>query len=1654
MAQKEAYTWHFGFNGGVNFNFTPPLPITGFTAAREGGAVMCDKNTGQLLFSTEGMSVWNRNGVVMPNGTGLLGDTSSTQSAIAIPKPGSTNRYYLFTTALLKGLCYSEIDMALAGGNGDVVAATKNTLLLSASESSEKLIAVRHCNGVDYWVITHRLFSNSFVVYLVNAAGVQPGVSYNIGAVLGDANGWTGVGYLKLSSSGQRLAHAIGPASSGQLSNVELLNFDDKTGVISGPVIQLTGFNFPYGVEFSPTGRFLYVSETLGKGISQYDLGAANINASKTLVVGLPQRNFGALQLAPDGKIYVATGNGLNASYSFLDCIKNPEGLGHACYYQPNAIDLNPHEAFLGLPTLAAHYLLRDSSFISNPPFCVGISGVFSFTSTGNVDSVKWNFGDASPVSNQTAPSHTYASPGTYQVQLILYKSCNRNDTIRKPVMVTNCTDNCNNNWLFTPTSGSRVTVGDLDVAGNQLTVEAMFNCIPPFFVGFYGQLVSKGATSNTNYALYPDRCDITTDAGHFFMRTCPLEKNKSHHVAMVYDGAMLKFYRNGFLLNQRACSGNLNNNDLLTTIGQWAFAPTLTGSQFFGYINEVRIWNLARTQSQIRSFMNSPLPNPTTQPGLLGYYTFDNLQNKQGNAAFNGTLQGGAAINATNPNCTFIADSCRVNASIGNIINAYTPVLGLSPCDNKLTVEDATAFKVGDTVLLIQMKGAVIDSSNTANFGTVTNNRSAGNYEFNYVQSKVGNVIELRNLIVRSYEIPQGKVQLVRVPYYDNATVSSTLTCLPWDGSKGGVLAFLVADTLKLGANIDVSGKGFRGGNTFTIGPAVTSCFQDGYFYDSSSVANARKGEGIADVGPGKLNGRGPLANGGGGGNGHNAGGGGGSNNGMGGFGGYQLIECNFGNYDNRGIAGRQVLYGNPFNKVYLGGGGGAGHKDGLPTDFASSRGGNGGGIVLVKADKLVSNGFAITANGANGNQCDVNGFTCLHDGMGGGGAGGTIAMDIANYVGNSTVRATGGKGADLTVYSVAAGRVGPGGGGGGGSLWVGQSSLPVGMNVQLNGGNSGVIPLFGNNSLGATNGLAGIPLFNLVMPITAPPFAKNIDSVRIKDSLTACLAYQFKGLAFTRSAAIAQWQWFFGDGGTANTQNTAHTYATVGNYTVKLVVTDVNGCKDSIARIISVTLAAAANAGNDTAFCSNGPVSANLQASGGVNYSWAPAALLNNGNVANPVATIAATTQFYVTVITAEGCTAVDSVRITVNALPQVRANRDTAICRSAPFTLLATGAGSYAWSPASAVGNASAGSTSFVGGQSQQLIVVGTDAAGCQASDTVNITVNALPTVIATNDTILCSGQSLVLSATGAPAYQWTPSVFLSNPNISNPVFTGNTSQVYVVTGTDANGCQGTDTVGIQLRSVANLQAPLNKSLCRGDNVVLNGANGSAFQYVWSPATGLSNPLAENPVCGTTVTTPYTVTISEPICNVQRSFPVLVTVNPLPTVAATTSNPIDCALPFSNLQATGALQYNWLPATGLNNPAIANPVANPTGTTVYAVTGTDANGCKGSASVEVKVLAGGNNFTEMPNAFTPNGDGRNDCYGPGRFWRNIVSMELTIFNRWGQRVFYSTNPANCWDGTYKGVNAEANTYVYHLKVKTACGQVEKKGHVVLIR
>ena len=418
-------------------------------------------------------------------------------------------------------------------------------------------------------------------------------------------------------------------------------------------------------------------------------------------------------------------------------------------------------------------------------------------------------------------------------------------------------------------------------------------------------------------------------------------------------------------------------------------------------------------------------------------------------------------------------------------------------------------------------------------------------------------------------------------------------------------------------------------------------------------------------------------------------------------------------------------------------------------------------------------------------------------------------------------------------------------------------------------------------------------------------------------------------------------------------NISNPVATPSVTTTYTV--TGTSVNGCFKSDTVKITVIAAPVANAGADVTYCSGTGVQ--LNASGGTSYSWSPSTGLSATNIANPLASPAVATQYVVTVFNSSGCSAKDTVNVSVAAPPVATASADVIACAGTATTITATGGNSYSWSPATGLNNATIQSPSATPTATTIYTVTVSDANGCTATDEVQVTVNPLPAANAGPDVIICTGASAQLNASGGATYSWSPAATLSNPSIANPVATPNFTTNYIVTVTGINNCVKNDTVKVTVDPAVVATANNDTTICAGQPVQMK-ANGGDI-YTWQPTTGLSNPNISNPVAVVTATTNYMVIVAKNNCLPDTAYVVL-TVNPAPVVTFSPTSPVVCAGSSVQLNASGGTTYNWSPATGLNNPNIANPVASPAVTSTYTVTATNGDGCSGINTLTVTVSA----------------------------------------------------------------------------------------------
>jgi PKD repeat protein len=288
--------------------------------------------------------------------------------------------------------------------------------------------------------------------------------------------------------------------------------------------------------------------------------------------------------------------------------------------------------------------------------------------------------------------------------------------------------------------------------------------------------------------------------------------------------------------------------------------------------------------------------------------------------------------------------------------------------------------------------------------------------------------------------------------------------------------------------------------------------------------------------------------------------------------------------------------------------------------------------------------------------------------------------------------------------------------------------------------------------------------------------------------------------------SGTPTSWAWDFGDGTNSVLPDPTHTYITVGTYDVSLTVTNSTGSEsETKTGFITVNALPTINAGADQAVCNGDTVT--LNGTGATTYIW------DNGVTDGTAFTPSATTTYTVTGTNANNCTATDQVDITVNNLPTVSAGADQAVCQGSSVILNASGAINYSWN------NGVLNGVDFTPTSTAVYTVIGTGNNGCTATDSLDITVNALPTVVAGPGQTVCEGSSVVLNASGATTFSW-------NNSVANGItFIPSSTTTYTVTGTDVNGCVNTSTLDITVNTKHYITSIVG--LCVGDSSFAGGA-----------------------------------------------------------------------------------------------------------------------------------------------------------------------------------------------------------------------------------
>ena len=389
---------------------------------------------------------------------------------------------------------------------------------------------------------------------------------------------------------------------------------------------------------------------------------------------------------------------------------------------------------------------------------------------------------------------------------------------------------------------------------------------------------------------------------------------------------------------------------------------------------------------------------------------------------------------------------------------------------------------------------------------------------------------------------------------------------------------------------------------------------------------------------------------------------------------------------------------------------------------------------------------------------------------------------------------------------------------------------------------------------------------------------------------------------------------------------------------------------------------------------------------------------------------------------------------------------------ICDGQTIPLSCSGAATnYSWQPTGTLSNPSIANPIAFPSINTTYTVTASNAQGCTGSATILVTVWPLPNInVSPGVNSICRGDSVLLQLSGGLNYTWIPNQFIAMQGNNAAYVFPYQNTIYTITGSDMHNCSNTASAVVNVNPIPDLLIKgLGMGICVGDSFWLHAMGG--INHTWEPAATVY-PSTGNPVhVFPSQTTTYTVTGTDANgCTNTATWEVDVT-NML-DFKVLKNRDIECGFNQAQLFASGADIYSWWPSTGLSSTNSPTPIVQIDETTTYYVTGKKGS-CSLTDSITVYVYKNNEASVFVPNAFSPNGDGVNDCIRP-MHQANFKRYYFTVYNRFGNKVFSTYDPNECWNGQYKYKDAEVGIYFYYLTGETNCGEIIKKGDIMLMR
>ena len=429
FSQRQADNWYFGNKAGINFKNPNPVILNDGEMNTPAGCASISDREGNLLFYTNGKTVFNKNHQIMENGDNLTAEVENTQTSIIIPIPGSETRFYIFSNKispstnpiLTEGLYVSEVEISTTYPLGKVL--YKYTSIRQSA--SERITAVHHKDGKSIWLIVfgpiariENTPTRTFSVYKIDESGL------NAPLVTNHETTTSKKGAMKASPDGKYIA----VADFGE-ENIDLYNFNNETGEISlkEKIFTDTALFSPkstYGLAFSQDSKILYyaaeVTPAKYSSINQWLIENPSPNdplfTQKKPIINSFDEYFGSLQLASNGKIYAATyiqnDDGSISQKDKITVIQNPNDFNNPDVTHLS-LDLETGFSFQGLPNFIQSYF-RTRIITENQ--CVFDTFNFDIDSYAPITNILWDFGDGN-TSTQINPSHQYQTSGRFTVK-------------------------------------------------------------------------------------------------------------------------------------------------------------------------------------------------------------------------------------------------------------------------------------------------------------------------------------------------------------------------------------------------------------------------------------------------------------------------------------------------------------------------------------------------------------------------------------------------------------------------------------------------------------------------------------------------------------------------------------------------------------------------------------------------------------------------------------------------------------------------------------------------------------------------------------------------------------------------------------------------------------------------------------------------------------------------------------------------------------------------------------------------------------------------------------------------------------------------------------------------------------------------------------